>query len=69
MDFDSVKVFSATVIRDRRELGEKVTEWLRENSGITIVDKVVTQSSDDAFHCLAITLFYKADGPKRERAR
>jgi len=53
-----VKVFSATKARDRQELGEAVTEWLRQNPNYEIVDKVVTQSSDDDFHCLSITIFY-----------
>jgi hypothetical protein len=28
------------------------------NRSLVIVDVVVTQSSDQAFHCLAITIFY-----------
>ncbi len=56
--FDGVKVFSATKFAERHQLGEEVTKWIR-NSNVTIVDKVVTQSSDSEFHCLAITLFYK----------
>ena len=35
--------------------------WLRENPRARIVDKIVTQSSDDAFHCLTITLFYATE--------
>jgi hypothetical protein len=58
MEWDSVKVFSATKASDRQVLGEKVTDWIRDNRP-TIVDKVVTQSSDNEFHCIAITLFYK----------
>jgi len=54
-----VKVFSATKARDREELGEAITRWLRANPGFSVVDKVVTQSSDREFHCLTITLFYK----------
>lgn len=58
--FTGVKVFSATKYADRAQLGDLVTGWLEQNHGrITIVDKVVTQSSDSEFHCLAITLFYK----------
>lgn len=57
--FTGVKVFSATMVRDREVLGEAVTAWLAKNPGIEIVDKVVSQSSDEAFHCIAITLFYK----------
>ncbi len=62
MAFNGVKVFSATKAREREDLGEIITRWLRANSGIRIVDKVVTQSSDREFHCLTITLFYQKDG-------
>jgi hypothetical protein len=58
LSFTGVKVFSATLARDRDDLGERVTEWLAANRSLVIVDVVVTQSSDQAFHCLAITLFY-----------
>jgi hypothetical protein len=56
--FTGVKVFSATMAQERDQLGEKITAWLKANPGVQIVDKIVTQSSDEAFHCLAITLFY-----------
>ncbi len=59
MSFTGVKVFSATKAREREELGETVTRWIRSNAGIEIVDRVVTQSSDDEFHCLTIVLFYR----------
>ncbi len=58
MSFTGVKVFSATKAREREELGETVTRWLRSND-VEIVDRVVTQSSDDEFHCLTIVLFYR----------
>lgn len=57
--FTGVKVFSATRARDREELGEVITRWLRANPTFQVVDKVVTQSSDREFHCLTITLFYR----------
>ena len=56
--FSAVKVFSATMAQERDHLGEKITHWLAEHPGVEIVDKIVTQSSDEAFHCLAITLFF-----------
>ncbi len=52
-----VKVFSATMAKDREELGAKVTEWLK-NSRVKALTSVVSQSSDEAFHCLSITVFY-----------
>ncbi len=61
MAFNGVKVFSATKAREREDLGEVITRWLRANPAVHIVDKVVTQSSDREFHCLTITLFYQKD--------
>lgn len=57
--FNGVKVFSATKWEGREKMGEQITDWLRSHPGIAIVDKVVTQSSDNEFHCLTITLFYR----------
>jgi len=57
--FTAVKVFSATKAREREELGETITRWLRANPDLEVVDKVVSQSSDDEFHCLSIVLFYR----------
>ncbi len=60
--FNGVKVFSATMAQDRDRLGERLTEWMRENPQCEIVDTVVTQSSDEAFHCLVLTVFYLEQG-------
>lgn len=65
--FNGVKVFSATMQRDRDALGDKVTEWRRGNPELEVNDVVVTQSSDEAFHCLAITVFY-TEAVKTRRA-
>ncbi len=61
--FNGVKVFSATMAQDRDQLGEKVSAWLAERPHLQVIDTVVTQSSDEAFHCLAITLFYWEERP------
>jgi hypothetical protein len=58
LQFSGVKVFSATMAQERDQLGEKITQWLAAHPNVDIVDKIVTQSSDEAFHCLAITLFF-----------
>jgi hypothetical protein len=58
--FSGIKVFSTTLARDRENMGENITKWIKDNPNAEIVDKVVTQSSDKEFHCLTITLFYKA---------
>jgi folate-dependent tRNA-U54 methylase TrmFO/GidA len=60
--FTGVKVFSATMAVDRARLGEQVTAWLADHPSVNIVDVAVTQSSDEAFHCLAITLFFVDEG-------
>lgn len=66
--YTGLKVFSATKARDREVLGEKVTEWLRSHKDVEIVDKVVHQSSDNEFHCLSVTLFYRTRGADSARA-
>jgi len=44
--------------RDRDNLGEKITAWIRQYPQRQVVDAVVTLSSDAKFHCLSITLFW-----------
>ena len=61
--FDGVKVFSATKHKERDELGETVTRWLKAHAeSVDIVDKIVTQSSDSEYHCITITVFYRYRG-------
>jgi len=59
--FNGVKVFSATMVADRDQLGEKVSAWMNSHTQLKVTDIVVTQSSDEAFHCIAITVFYWED--------
>jgi hypothetical protein len=54
-----VKVFSATRAREREELGETITRWLKANPQVEIIDKIVTQSSDREFHCVTVTFFFR----------
>ncbi|HEU4727280.1 MAG TPA: hypothetical protein VFT22_05315 [Kofleriaceae bacterium] len=56
--FNGVKVFSATMYADRERLGESITAWLASRPDIEVMQMIVTQSSDAAFHCIAITVFY-----------
>ena len=58
LSYEGVKVFSATKFKERELLGEKLTEWLQTNP-VNVVDTVITQSSDSAFHCYTITVFYQ----------
>jgi hypothetical protein len=60
--FSGAKVFSATKAKERENLGEEITKWIREHNNFKVVDKIVTQSSDREFHCLTITLFYQTAG-------
>jgi hypothetical protein len=58
--FNEVKVFSATLARERANLGERITDWLKANDRrLEVVDKEVRQSSDYEFHCLSIILFLR----------
>lgn len=57
-DFDGVKVFSATKMREREELGDVITRWL-ETAAVELVDREILQSSDSEFHCLTVVLFYR----------
>jgi hypothetical protein len=57
--FTGVKVFSATKAKEREELGENVTRWIKSNSDLEIVDRTVSQSSDNEFHCYSLIIFYK----------
>lgn len=54
---DLVKVFSATRAKDRADLGERVTTWMRANGAVRVAQAVVAQSSDNKFHCLTFVLF------------
>jgi hypothetical protein len=56
--FNGVKVFSATMFADRDRLGDRVTDWIAANGHLKVTEMIVTQSSDAAFHCVAITVFY-----------
>lgn len=57
--FTQVEVFSATKAEERSVMGEVITRWLSEHPDLEIVDREVRQSSDRAFHCLTIALFFR----------
>lgn len=64
--FTSVRVFSATRPDDRAMLGERITEWITSRQGaVEIVDIIVRQSSDTAFHMLSVTIFFNEPGKPR----
>ncbi|MEO8844803.1 MAG: hypothetical protein ABI591_23650 [Kofleriaceae bacterium] len=58
MKFVGLKVFSATMAHQREHLGEAVTTWIAEHPEYQVTEVIVTQSSDSAFHCITITVFY-----------
>jgi hypothetical protein len=51
-----IKVFSATMLRDREGLGDRVSGWLAENPQLEVRETVVSLSSDSKFHCLSLVL-------------
>ncbi len=51
-----VKVFSATTANARAVMGDRIAAWLAGHPSVTVLDTVVTASSDRAFHCLSIVL-------------
>lgn len=63
---DGVKVFTATKAKERGGLGERVTEWIRSAPPKTVRDVTVTQSSDEEFHCLTITILYSSDSAESQ---
>ena len=57
--FTGLKVFSSTKAGEREVLGEVITKRISENLWLGIVARECRQSSDDEFHCLTITLFFR----------
>ena len=59
--------------QQRQTLGEQVTEWLEARTtrpGFQIVDILVRQSSDRAFHCTTIVVFFKENlTPNKDKKR
>lgn len=69
--FDGCKVFSAALWQQRAMLDDRVTRWLeemRERPGFEVVDIVVRQSSDAAYHCVSICLFFIEYAASRKRS-
>lgn len=57
--FNGVKVFSATMVEQRAQLGEVVTAWLHGHPRCKPTEFVITQSSDSRFHCISIAVFFR----------
>jgi len=56
-----VKVFSTTKPKDRDGLGERVTAWLRDHPGVTILHTDIRLTSDRRYHCFSMLLFGHED--------
>ena len=41
-----IKVFSATMARERERLGERISEWLAANPQLEVLDTIISHSSD-----------------------
>lgn len=57
--YNGVKVFSASKAEEREFLGERVTSWLAEHSHLEVRKIQTLQSSDKAFHCISVIVFYE----------
>jgi hypothetical protein len=64
-----VKVFSATMAKNREALGEDVTDWLREHPEVIITEIRTLQSSDQAYHCLTFIVFGREGKEETEYVR
>jgi hypothetical protein len=69
VSFDGIKIFSATMMAAREQLGENVTAWIAENPQVMVTEFVVTQSSDSQFHCISICVFYRQHQVHVDNAR
>jgi hypothetical protein len=61
------RTFSASLRDDREMLGNRVTEFLKDLRAVAgaVHDIDVMQSSDHAFHCLSIVVWYEAPSGAR----
>lgn len=61
--YQAIKIFTCTMAKERNELDEGVNRWLvdmsKKQKTFEVVDTIITQSSDNAFHCFTVTIFYK----------
>ena len=57
--YNGVKIFSASKAEERELLGERVTSWLSEHSHLEVRKIQTLQSSDKAFHCISVVVFYE----------
>jgi hypothetical protein len=59
IQYNGVKVFSASKAEEREQLGERVTAWLGLHPEVDVRRIQTLQSSDKAFHCITIVVMYQ----------
>lgn len=59
--FDSVRVFTSSMHHVRAVLGDHVSGWIAEHPHDRVTEIAVMQSSDSAYHCYSIIVFYRAN--------
>jgi hypothetical protein len=60
-----VKTFTATKRDERSWLGDEVTAWMRAQQPPLLYPEIrINQSSDEAFHCLTITVIAHQEVPE-----
>lgn len=57
--YNAVMIFSATMAREREQLGDRISNWIKQTQP-DIIDCVVKQSSDSQFHCITLVFFYRS---------
>lgn len=71
--FNGVKVFFATMFAQRQTLGEEVTAWLEgaraHRAGFQLVDIDIRQSSDKAYHCVSIVIWFNESLAGKDKLR
>ncbi|MCP4675414.1 MAG: hypothetical protein GY854_07905 [Deltaproteobacteria bacterium] len=58
VEYKGAQIFTATKAKEREDLGNRLTAWIKEHPQIRIKNTSVTQSSDNEFHCITIIVFY-----------
>jgi len=59
LQYNGVKVFSASKAEERESLGERVTHWLGLHPELDVRAIRTLQSSDKAFHCISIVVLFE----------
>lgn len=59
IQYNGMKVFSASKAEEREALGERVTVWLTAHPEVEVRKIQTLQSSDKAFHCISIVVLFQ----------